>query len=152
MSSAHVDRVAFIVEDVEATAAQIEDLFGIKITIFDINIMNCRVGLCDQGFELIQPLAGDPGLSENWGGSLAAIGVRVDDLEQARTKMAAAGFELASEIETPGGVHELYYGKAIAGLPFVLARYGDEGLMRATGALDNADYQPRYVTQEATAG
>jgi hypothetical protein len=24
--------------------------------------------------------------------------------------------------------------------------------MRATGALDNADYQPRYVTQEATAG
>jgi hypothetical protein len=40
MSSARVDRVAFIVEDVEATAAQIEDLFGVTITIFDIEIMN----------------------------------------------------------------------------------------------------------------
>jgi hypothetical protein len=153
MASARVDRVAIVVKDVDAAAAQLKELFGIELRIFDIEIMNCRVGLCDEGFELVQPLQveADSSLSSNWSGSVAAIGIQVDDLEASRKKMAEAGFELASEIETPGGVRELYYGNSIAGLPFVLAQYGEEGFMRAIGAEGNDDYQPRYVTKANSA-
>jgi hypothetical protein len=145
MSDGIVDRVAVVVEDVHATANELERLFGIEMRVFDIAAMGCRVGLSDEGFELIQPLSDAPRASTAWTGALAAIGVRVDDLERSRATMAENGLEVTSELVTPGGVRELYYAKGVAGLPTVLAEYGDRGFLREVGADTDGPYEPRYV-------
>jgi hypothetical protein len=155
MSDGMVDRVAVVVEDVHATAAELERLFGIKMTVHDVAAMGCRVGLCDEGFELIQPLADTPRASSAWAGSLAAIGVRVDDLEQSRARMAENGLEVTSELVTPGGVRELYYANGFGGLPMVLAEYGDRGFVREVGADTEGPYEPHYLRaggNDASAG
>jgi len=145
MASGMVDRVALVVPDVHAAAAELKRLFDVDMRVFDVKAMNCRVGLCDEGFELIQPLSDDSGREALWSGALAAVGVRVDDLEAARARLAESGLEPTSEVVTPGGVRELFYGKGPAGLPIVLAEYGDRGFLAEIGVGDGDAYEPRYV-------
>lgn len=145
MSNGKVDRVAVVVPDVHAAAAELERLFGVEMRVFDVTAMGCRVGLCDEGFELIQPLADAPRPAASWSGALAAIGIRVDDLERSRAAMVENGLEVTSELVTPGGVRELFYAKGVAGLPMVLAEYGDRGFVREVGADTEGPYEPRYV-------
>jgi len=141
MSIGSVDRVAVVVEDIEAAAAELRDLFDIEVRIFDVAAIACRVGFCDQGIELIQPLAGSEPLQAAWAGRLATIGLRVPDVDAARAKLSARGLEPAGVIETPGGAREVFYAQGFAGLPVALSAYGDEGFVRAIGA-DGDTYEP----------
>jgi len=145
MATGKVDRVAVVVPDVNAVAAELKRLFGIETKVHDVNAMGCRVGLSDEGFELVQPLSASPRSASGWSGSLAAIGVRVDDIEESRAAMEKEGLELTSELVTPGGVRELYYAKGVGGLPMVLAEYGDGGFLRETGADTDGPYEPDYL-------
>lgn len=144
MVSGRVDHVAIAVPDVDAAAAELKQLFGIEMHAFDVPAVGMRVAFCDEGFELVQATTEGSGLEQVWAGPLAAIGVRVDDLEQARQAMAAQGCELTSEIETPGGVRELFYAKGLAGLPVTLTAHGDQGFATAIGATGET-YEPTVV-------
>ena len=143
MARARVDRIALVVPDIRRAAAQLKELFDIDLHIHEVAAMGSRVGLCDEGFELVEPLAGGPASA-----SLAAIGVKVDDLEEARRLMAARGCTPTSEIESPGGLRELFYADGLAGLPLVLAEYGDGGVATESGATRPGPFEPRWVSGE----
>jgi hypothetical protein len=115
--------------------------------VFDIDAIGCRVGFSDEGFELIQPVseAAEP-LQATWRGPLAAVGIKVDDLEDARRRMAELGRHPTSEVETPGGVRELFYADGLAGLPMVVAHYGDRGFATEIGATGDRPYEPRLIS------
>lgn len=142
MARGRVDRIAIVVPDMARAAAQLKELFDIDLHVHDVAAMGSRVGLCDEGFELIEPLDGGAGTRA----SLAAIGVKVDDLEAARRLMAECGCTLTSEIESPGGVRELFYADGLAGLPLVLAEYGDGGFATEAGATAAGPFSPRWIS------
>jgi hypothetical protein len=143
MALGRVDRIALVVSDVDAAAAELKQLFDIDMHIHDVSSMRSRVGLCDEGFELIEPHARPAGGGT---GMLAAIGIRVDDLEQARVRMAAHGYELTSEIESPGGIRELFYTKGVAGFPVVLAEYAEGRFATEAGATKAGPFTPRWIS------
>jgi len=148
MARGRVDRIALVVPDIRRAAAELKDLFDIDLHVHEVAAMGSRVGLCDEGFELVEPLAGGTGTSA----SLAAIGVKVDDLEEARRLMEERGRTPTSEIESPGGLRELFYADGFAGLPLVLAEYGDGGFATEAGAADAGPFEPRWISGAPQAG
>ena len=147
MARGRVDRIALVVPDIREAAAQLKELFDIDLHVHDVAAMGSRVGLCDEGFELVEPLSGGAATR----GSLAAIGVKVDDLEEARRLMAERGHSPTSEIESPGGLRELFYADGFAGLPLVLAEYGDGGFATEAGATTAGPFEPRWISGEPQA-
>ena len=146
MALGRVDRIALVVADLDAAASELKQLFDIELHIHDVASMRSRVGLCDEGFELIEPYAAPAAAGTAGGGMLAAIGLRVDDLEEARARMAAHGRELTSEIESPGGIRELFYANGLAGFPVVLAEYPDGRFATEAGATKAGPFTPRWIS------
>jgi hypothetical protein len=141
MARARIDRIALVVPDLAAAAAELKALFDIELHVHDVAAMRARVGMSDEGFELVQPLQGTPSQ-----GSLAAIGLKVDDLEDARRRMSQHGHEPSSEVQSPGGLRELFYAKGFAGLPLALAEYGEGGFATESGADREGPFEPRWIS------
>jgi hypothetical protein len=141
MARARIDRIALVVPDMAAAAAELKELFDIDLHVHDVAAMGARVGMCDEGFELVQPLSAPPERS-----ALAALGLKVDDLDEARRRMAERGHEPTSEIQSPGGLRELFYAAGFAGLPLALAEYGEEGFATESGATREGPFEPRWIS------
>ena len=137
------DRIAVFVDDLEATAADLENVFGMQFTTVDVDVMGVKVALSDEGIELLQWAGADPtGGATAANGRLAGVCVRGDDAEAAIAKLAEAGFLHARRVETPGGLHEYSYA-GFHGFPLVVYAYGDEGFVR--GSLGDYDAAEPYV-------
>jgi len=54
------DRIAVFVDDLEATAADLENVFGMQFTTVDVDVMGVKVALSDEGIELLQWAGADP--------------------------------------------------------------------------------------------
>jgi hypothetical protein len=141
MSRARIDRIALVVPDIAAAAADLKELFDIDLHIHDVAAMGARVGMCDEGFELVQPLGAAPDRS-----TLAVIGLKVDDLDDARRRMSERGHEPSSEIQSPGRLRELVYATGFAGLPLALAEYGEGGFATESGADREGPFEPRWIS------
>ncbi len=148
MALGRVDRIALVVADLDGAARELKQLFDIELHIHDVASMRSRVGLCDEGFELIEPYGPPAAADTGSRGMLAAVGIRVDDLEEARVRMAAHGCQLTSEIESPGGIVELFYANGPAGLPLVLAEYADGRFATEAGATKAGPFTPRWISGE----
>src|SRR3954469_8086427 len=111
---ARMDRVAVFVPDVDAAAEEFERIFGWKMTVFDVEGMDIRVALCEEGLELVQ---GNAPVEK--AGRMAGVGIRVRRLDDAVRKRAEAGDRLKYKVETPGGLLEYSY-SGMGGLPMVL--------------------------------
>ena len=46
----------------------------------------------------------------------------------------------------PGGIRELFYTKAFAGLSVVLAEYGDGGFATEAGATGEGPFEPKWIS------
>jgi hypothetical protein len=147
MARARIDRIALVVPDLSAAATELEELFDIHLHVHDVPAMGARVGMCDEGFELVQPLEQAPGAP-----TLAAIGLRVDDLEDARKRMAERGYEPSSEVQSPGDLRELFYTNGPAGIPLALAEYRDDGFATASNAHLEGPFEPRWVSRASADG
>jgi hypothetical protein len=145
LAAGRIDRVVVLVDDVEAVAAQLQAVLGIEMKIFDVASMQSRIGLCDEGFELVQPLGDRPFVSDQVQGPLVAIGLNVDDLDEVERRMAAQGFELTRRTRTNSGAIELSYACAFGGLPLVLSSYGEAGFVAGMGADTASELTPEVV-------
>ena len=63
--------------------------------------------------------------------------------------MAEHGRMPTSEIESPGGLRELFYADGFAGLPLVLAEYGDGGFATEAGATTAGPFEPALDQRHA---
>lgn len=127
-----LDRIALVVDDVDAVAEQLETVFGMTFTIFDVPAMGLRVALGNNGVELVQKI-GESHLEALWKPPLAAIVVRVDDVDACAAKMAELGVDVDHHVSTPGGLREISFGTNFHGLPLVVCD-GDGDVVHGVGA------------------
>lgn len=137
MASGKLDRIAVVVDDLEAVARDLERVFGMEFTIVDVPSMGIKVGLGGDGIELVQKIDDDCDLERLWSGPMAAMVMTVPDVEAVRADMAAIGVEADHDLETDGGLKEISFGKNFHGLHIVVCdSKGD--LVHEVGAGDGA--------------
>jgi hypothetical protein len=119
MGAGRLDRVAIVVADVDAVAADLESILHMPFQRMDVEDLGIRVGLGAQGLELVEKVSTSR-LEQYWRGPMAALVIEVDDLDTTEAEMAQAGFHPVQSIVTAEGVRELFYGNAFHGLPLVL--------------------------------
>jgi catechol 2,3-dioxygenase-like lactoylglutathione lyase family enzyme len=126
---AHIDRVAFRVDDLDAAVSAFNDVFGMEFEVTDVDSLGLRVAIGENGIELVQVIADDPPIVRAYaGGVLAAISVKVDDIDPVKQKLLARGAQLINEVETVG-LREFYCLKdTFHGIPLTVAQYGDSFL------------------------
>lgn len=120
MPFAELDRVALVVEDVDAVADSLRQMFDIALSIRDVPELALKAALGNSGIELVERTGGYSRAAEHWREPLAAVCIRVEDVEEAARRMDAAGFELVQTATTPGGMREYFYGDNFHGIPLVL--------------------------------
>ena len=126
-----LDRIALVVDDLSAVAADLESLLGISFTVRDVDTMGIRVGLGEDGIELVEKTSPDCDVEKFWRGPLAAMVIRVDDIDASTRALVAAGYVLDHELSTPGGIEERHFGNSFHGVPLVLYS-SPVGLVEAT--------------------
>jgi predicted enzyme related to lactoylglutathione lyase len=140
---AQVDRIAVRVDDLDAAVVDFEEVFGMEFEVTDVESLGLRVAICEDGVELVQVIADHAPIVDAYaGGVLAAISVKVDDIDAAKEKLLARGAELINEVETVG-LREFYCLKdTFHGIPLAVAQYGDSFLEAIHGP---GDMPPDYV-------
>ena len=135
-----LNRVVLAVDDIDQAAADLHATLGIELTIFDIENMRFRVGLGEDGIELIGKMDPVIEIERFWNSPIAGYVLRVDDLDEAKGRMAAQGAVVSHEFVTPGGMVEVFYGNpGLHGVPItVIAPAEGQGLMDAMG-LDESE-------------
>jgi predicted enzyme related to lactoylglutathione lyase len=135
-----LNRVVLAVDDIDQAAANLRATLGIELTIFDIENMRFRVGLGEDGIELIGKMDPVIEIERFWNSPIAGYVLRVDDLDEAKDRMAAQGAVVSHEFVTPGGMVEVFYGNpGLHGVPItVIAPAEGQGLMDAMG-LDESE-------------
>lgn len=126
-----LDRIALVVEDLPAVAADLESLLGIRFTVRDIETLGIRVGLGEDGIELVEKASAECSVEKFWRGPLAAMVIRVDDIAASTRALIEAGYVLDHELSTPGGIEERHFGNSFHGVPLVLYS-SSTGLVEAT--------------------
>jgi predicted enzyme related to lactoylglutathione lyase len=120
MGFAKLDRVALVVEDLEAVAKSLRSVFDIDLKIVEAQALGLKAGVGNSGIELVQKIAEEPRVAKYWRPPLAALCIHVEDIEEARQRMEAAGFQVVQTATTHGGLKEYFYGDNFHGLPLVL--------------------------------
>jgi hypothetical protein len=139
-----LDRIALVVDDVDGAAADLERIFGMRFKVFDVESMGIRVGLGNDGIELVQKI-GESHLEALWKPPLAAIVMRVADVEACAAKMAELGVAIDHRVDT-GGMREISFGTNFRGLPLVVCD-GDEDVAGAVELEPDGSAHPT-VTHE----
>jgi len=144
---ASFDRLAVVVDDLDAAVADLTDIFGQQLTRIDVDVLGVRLALGDEGLELVQEIPGGtpPPWKFNWaGGRIASLALNVPDLDEARRRLEERGVKLVSEIETPGGMMEYYYEAAgFHGIPITLCSHTGEGFAATIGAEEGVAFTPK---------
>jgi hypothetical protein len=143
MSSARLDRVALVVSDLDAVAADLKRIFDIELTTLDVDNLGLKAGLGNDGIELVEKTAPTSPLEKFWRPPLAALAIRCDDLNESVARMEAAGYVVDHRITTPGGVREVSFGDAFHGLPITLYEARGADLVQGvTGDGGGVPYAP----------
>jgi hypothetical protein len=91
-----------------------------ELDVRDVPEMGIRAAIGEEGLELVEKVEAAPKCAEYWAGPLAAVCIRVDDLDEAEARMERAGIPLVQRVQTAGGMRELFYGTNFHGIPLVL--------------------------------
>ena len=134
-----LDRIAIVVDDVDSVANEMEAVFGMTFTIFEVTNMGIKVGLGNDGIELVEKIA-DSDLERLWKRPLAAVVLRVDDVDECARKMAEIGVAIDHHVTTAGGMREISFGTNFRGLPLVVCD-GDGDVVGGVGADNLTDGQ-----------
>src|SRR4051812_2783873 len=129
-----------------------EAVFGMTFTIFEVTNMGLKVGLGNDGIELVEKIA-ESDLERLWKRPLAAMVIRVDDVDECARKMAEIGVDVDHHVTTAGGMREISFGTNFRGLPLVICD-GDGDVVEGVGAANLADGQsmsPTITSSAATA-
>jgi hypothetical protein len=141
-----LDRIALVVDDVAEVAADLEEILGIPFVTRDLPAMGIKVGLGDDGIELVER-TGPSSVEHFWRGALAALVIRVEDIEASSAAMIAAGYPLDHSLTTPAGIQERHFGNSFHGIPLVL--YTGTASLTADGD-DPAHSTPDVVASPAS--
>jgi catechol 2,3-dioxygenase-like lactoylglutathione lyase family enzyme len=148
-----VGQVAVNVEDLDQAVKDYTDVFGIQFTIVEVPEINMRVAVSDGGIVFAVPLdkGKDVPVTRFHNGALAAIEVRVSDLEEAKKRLAEKGVEPIYYMDTQGGLTE-YYMHHFHGVPLTIFQMDAESWVDAIGGedfdpSDSYDYNIRWIEQ-----
>jgi predicted enzyme related to lactoylglutathione lyase len=134
-----LNRVVLAVDDIDRAAADLDTLFGIKLTIFDIENMRFRVALGEDGIELIGKMDPVIEIESFWNPPIAGYVIRVDDLDETKRRMEAEHAVVSHEFVTPGGMVEVFYGNpGLHGVPITAIAAAEGGLLESMG-LDESE-------------
>jgi hypothetical protein len=138
MPFAELDRIALVVDDLDAVTSALKSAFDIDLTMVDAKPLGIKAAIGHSGIELVQQISDDCHAKQYWNGPLAAICIRVEDLEEAGRRMEAAGYSLVQTAKTPGGMLEYFYGSNFHGIPIVLHESSGDLLNDAIGDAGDA--------------
>lgn len=131
MATARLDRVALVVDDVDVVARDLKAMFDMDITVVDASNLGIRAGLGNDGIELVDKIGDTSPLERLWRPPLAALVVRVDDIDAATAEMEAAGFVVDHKVDGHGGLREVSFGNSFHGIPLTLYQAADDDLVRS---------------------
>jgi hypothetical protein len=131
MAKGMLGRVALVVDDIDAVAHDFERFFEMDLRLSSADEMKVRAAVGNEGVELVQPMAPDPPAGPYWQGPLAALCVRVDDLEAIAARIEGAGFVRTQTFEMPR-MKEYFYGD-FHGFPLVIYAHDGDGFADDAG-------------------
>ena len=121
MASGKLDRIALLVDDLDATMRQMEAIFDMSFVLLHVDAMGIRVAIGESGLELVEKTAANPiPVEQVWRRPIASLEVRVDDVDATIIAMRKAGYEVHHSLVTPGGVPKVQMGTAFHDLPTLL--------------------------------
>lgn len=142
MARARLDRVALVVDDMEEVVKDLKDLFDMDITVVDASNMGIRAGLGNDGIELVEKQGETSPLERIWRPPLAALVVRVDDIDAVTSTMEAAGFVVDHRVTSHGGLREVSFGRSFHGIPLTLYQAADEDLVKSVAGDGGTHREP----------
>jgi predicted enzyme related to lactoylglutathione lyase len=139
-----IGQVAINVDDLDAAIKDYNEVFGIQFTVLEIPEINVRAAVSDGGIVFSEPLdtTKEMPIGKYHNGALAAIEVRVSDLEEARRRLEERGIEPIYYMNTQGGLIE-YYMKQFHGIPLTIFEMKTESWVDAIGG---EDFDPSTYT------
>jgi catechol 2,3-dioxygenase-like lactoylglutathione lyase family enzyme len=143
-----IGQVAINVDDLDAAVRDYTEIFGMQFTVVDVPEINVRAAVSDGGIVFAEPLdkTKEQPVSKYHNGALAAIEVRVSDLEEARRRLEEKGIEPIYYMDTQGGLIE-YYMKQFHGIPLTIFEMKTESWVEAIGG---DDFDPSTYTYNLT--
>ena len=144
-STTRFDRAVLAVDDARAAAADLKELVGVELNVFDVENMRICVALGEHGIEFIARLDPVIDIEASWHGTVAGYAVQVHDLDHSRARMRELGAEVTHEFTTAGGMLEVFYGRpGLHGVPMTLIPFHEEGgLLESMGLTDDmSDVSP----------
>jgi len=129
MSRAKMERAAVEVPDVDAAAVDFKRIFDIDMTLIDVPERQLRVGICDDGIEIVKRTAPKPS-AKNWRPPLGALCFVCDDVDDVARRLEEAGFKKDHETILGGGLREMSFPN-FHGLPVVITNRPDESLVKS---------------------
>ena len=127
-------RVAWIVDDMDATVAQFKDLFGLGMRFGPIAPDIIKAGIDEHGFEPIQLYvpAADLPFMQGLPDPLVEVALAVDDCEATYRLLAADGILPSFTSPLPGpDTQEHLYAHGFGGIPVMACTDGDNESMMA---------------------
>lgn len=120
MTTARLDRIAVVVDDLDTATAQLSEVLGLQFVVLEVDAMGLRVAIGESGLELVEKTRDEVDIERVWRGEVASLEVRVDDIDAAVAAMNRIGYEVDHSLVTPGGVQKVQMGHAMGGLPTLL--------------------------------
>lgn len=147
MSPDHVDRIALVVQDLEAAIADFESIYGMSFAITEVAELGIRVGVCDQGLELVQQSDPNSPIAPNWAGNaIAALSINVKDYEATKQRAIDHGAELINEVDVYSLKECIFTKESFHGIPVVIAQYEGSFTEAMHGQHDlPPDFEPRIT-------
>ncbi len=140
VGASRFDRAVLAVEDIHAASADLAEVVGIALQVFDVDNMRIRVALGEDGIEFIGRMDPQIDIEQLWNWPISGFAVQVEDLDATKARMAALGAVISFEFTTPGGMPEVFYGKpGLHGVPITLMPVHEAGsLLESMGVDDGA--------------
>lgn len=129
MARGKMERAAVEVPDVDAAAADFKKIFDIDMKLLDVPERQLRVGLCDDGIEIVKRTA-EKASAKNWRPPLGALCFTCDDVDDVAARLEAAGFVKDHETILGGGLREMSYPN-FHGLPLVITNRPDKSVVKS---------------------
>jgi hypothetical protein len=126
-------RIAWIVDDMDATVAALKQLFGLSMRFGTLAREIIIAGIEEHGLEPIQLIAKDVPFMADLPAPLVEIALAVDDAEATKALLASSGIRpsVTSPLPGPETQEYLYGGDKIHGLPIMVCTDGDNEAMMA---------------------
>jgi predicted enzyme related to lactoylglutathione lyase len=145
--TAYVDRMAIVVQDLEAAIKDFQDIFGMQFEITEVAELGIRVGVCDQGLELVQKSDPNSPIAPNWAGNaIAALSINVEDYDAVKQKMIDRGADLINEVDVYSLKECIFTKESFHGIPVCIAKYEGSFTEAMHGQHDlPPDFEPKIT-------